>query len=241
MIGMTRIFFRPRPRIGSALLSNLTLILTNSMMIFTHRQQNSLAAFILATGMIVSSQQMVMAHAGHDHEFSGGNAEQVMQPLTIDATAASALGLKTTAIAAGDTILIPSSSVVDTNGNQLIYVQNNGTYQPIPVKLGKTAGDLVELAEGNVKAGDQVVSQGAPLLYSEALRRKPEAVTTAPTTTAAPADANAPHEHGPNTHTHDDQGGVSRKKLALGLVAGILTGGGIMFGLSKRQKNSVQE
>lgn len=166
-----------------------------------------------------------------------------MQPLTIDGKAASALGLKTSAIAPGKTVLVPSSSVVDTNGNQLVYIQTNGTYKPIPVKLGKTAGDLVELVEGNVKAGDQVVSQGAPLLYSEALRRKPEAAATQAKSQAqgsgAPADANAPHEHGPHTHTHDDQGGVSRKKLVLGLVAGILAGGGIMFGLSKRQKDSV--
>jgi hypothetical protein len=217
--------------------------------------KNTLAVFILSAGMILSLPQIVTAHVGHDHEFSGGNVEQVMQPLTIDATAANALGLKTTAIAAGNTILVPSSSVVDANGNQLVYIQNSGAYKPITVKLGKTAGDLVEITEGNLKAGDQVVSQGAPLLYSEALRRKPEAAASAPATTApattasattaapaasAPAAANAPHEHGPNTHTHDNQGGVSRKKLALGLVAGLMTGGGIMFGLSKRQKNSVQ-
>jgi hypothetical protein len=188
----------------------------------------------------LSLPQIVTAHVGHDHEFSGGNVEQVMQPLTIDATAASALGLKTTAIAAGNTILVPSSSVVDANGNQLVYVQSGGAYKPFTIKLGKTAGDLVEITEGNLKAGDQVVSQGAPLLYSEALRRKPEAAATAPATTAAPAAANAPHAHGPNTHTHGNQGGVSRTKLALGLVAGLMTGGGIMFGLSKRQKKSIQ-
>lgn len=155
----------------------------------------------------------VLAHAGHDHEFTGGNAAQLMQPLTIDPPTATALGLKTTALT-NQAMTIPAVSVVDAgDGNQLVYIQANGVYKPVPVKVGKITGDNAELAEGNLKSGDQIVTQGAPLLYSEALRRKP----------ATAAD----HEHGPLTH------GVSKKKLALGLTAGLITGAGIMFGLSK--------
>ncbi|MFM2431419.1 MAG: rane fusion protein cation efflux system [Cyanobacteriota bacterium] len=190
-------------------------------------------AMFLAVVILLTAPQAVTAHAGHDHEFSGGNGEQVMQPLAIEAATAQVLGLKTTPIKAGDTVVVPTTSVVEANGAQLIYVQRNGTYHPIPVKLGKTQGDSVVLEEGNVKAGDSVVSQGAPLLYSEALRRKPEAATQ--------NKPNATHEHGPHTHTHDGIAGISKKQLAAGVLAGAVTGGGIMFGLSKRQKKPTQE
>jgi hypothetical protein len=162
---------------------------------------------------------VVMAHAGHDHEFAGGNAEQIMQPLTIDPAAANALGLKTTALGAGNPPRVPANSVVEANGNQLVYVlQPNSIYKPVAIKSSKTTGDQIELAEGNLKTGDQVVTQGATLLYSEALRRKPQVAIEAP-------------------HTHGPFDGISPKKRVLGMGAGILTGLGIMYGLSNLRKS----
>jgi ABC-type nickel/cobalt efflux system permease component RcnA len=178
---------------------------------------------------IVALPKAAHAHAGHDHEFSGGNAEQVMQPLSIDTNTATALGIKTAPIAAADQVTVMTSSVVDINGSQLVYVQTDGIFKPVPIQAGKTVGDRVEIAEGNLKVGDQVVIQGAPLLYSEALRRKPQNVADQ----NAVADQKADHEHGPHTHTHNN---ISPKKLALGLGAGTIVGAGIVVGLSKLRR-----
>ncbi len=176
---------------------------------------------IMITLAFWSMPAVVMAHAGHDHEFAGGNAEQIMQPLTIDSAAAKALGLKTTALGAGSPPKVPANSVVEANGNQLVYVLQAGIYKPVAIKSSKTTGDQIELAEGNLKTGDQVVTQGATLLYSEALRRKPQVALEAP-------------------HTHGPFDGISPKKLVLGVGAGLGAGLGIMYGLSnlRKSKNS---
>ena len=86
-------------------------------------------------------------------------------------------------------LAIPSSAVVDANGKKLVYVQNGDAFQPVEVTLGQTSGDMAEVKTGLFE-GDLVVTQRAPQLYAQSLRRgskKPEAHG------AAPAPSQATH------------------------------------------------
>ncbi len=66
-------------------------------------------------------------------------------------------------------IAIPHTAIVETNGKQLVYVQNGQNFEPAEVVLGRAAGNLVEITSG-LFDGDQVVVQGAPMLYAQSLR-----------------------------------------------------------------------
>jgi membrane fusion protein, heavy metal efflux system len=66
-------------------------------------------------------------------------------------------------------VAIPSQSVVDVNGKQVVYVQNGENYQPVEVTLGVNAGNLVEVKSG-LFAGDLLVTQGGMQLYAQSLR-----------------------------------------------------------------------
>ncbi|WP_103669814.1 efflux RND transporter periplasmic adaptor subunit [Pseudanabaena sp. BC1403] len=66
-------------------------------------------------------------------------------------------------------IAVPIASVVESNGKQLVFVQNGTKYQPVEVKLGRTSGDLVEVQDGLFE-GDLVVTQRANQIYAQSLR-----------------------------------------------------------------------
>ena len=68
-----------------------------------------------------------------------------------------------------DILVIPSSSVVEANGKQLVYIQNGNGYQSTEITLGQTSGDLVEVKSGLFE-GDLLVTQRAPQLYAQSLR-----------------------------------------------------------------------
>ncbi len=68
-----------------------------------------------------------------------------------------------------DILVIPSSSIVEANGKQLVYIQNGNGYQTTEVTLGQTSGDLVEVKSGLFE-GDLLVTQRAPQLYAQSLR-----------------------------------------------------------------------
>ena len=68
-----------------------------------------------------------------------------------------------------DILVIPSASVVEANGKQLVYIQNGNGYQTTEVTLGQTSGDLVEVKSGLFE-GDSLVTQRAPQLYAQSLR-----------------------------------------------------------------------
>lgn len=67
------------------------------------------------------------------------------------------------------TLAIPSASVVEANGKNLVFVQNGKSYQPIEVTLGRTSGELVEVKSGLFE-GDRIVTQRAGQLYAQSLR-----------------------------------------------------------------------
>jgi hypothetical protein len=149
------------------------------------------SSFVLGL-MLCTASAPVLAHVGHNSEFAGGDAAKIMQPIEVDGDKAAALGIKTEAVAPtadGGILKVPSTSLVDANGQKLVYIQEGATYKPISVQIGSDSGDVVEIKEGNLVSGNQIVTQGATLLYSEALRGKPQAQTQASPATSQTAEA----------------------------------------------------
>jgi membrane fusion protein, heavy metal efflux system len=74
-------------------------------------------------------------------------------------------------------VVIPKSALVEANGKQQVYIQNGQSFEPVDVMLGRSDGDLIEVKSG-LFAGDNVVVQGAPMLYAQSLRggSEPKAV-----------------------------------------------------------------
>jgi membrane fusion protein, heavy metal efflux system len=69
-------------------------------------------------------------------------------------------------------VVIPTSAVIEADQEKVVYIKSGHSYQPTTVTLGKTAGDLVEVKTG-LFAGDLVVSQRAPQLYAQSLKKQP--------------------------------------------------------------------
>ncbi len=84
-------------------------------------------------------------------------------------------------------LAVPQSALTEIKGQQVVYVENGGGYQPVEVTLGKTAGDWVEVEEGLFE-GDRIVTQRVAQLYAQSLRGggEPEAAAVeADTATSA--------------------------------------------------------
>jgi len=187
------------------------------------------SSFVLGLVLCTASAP-VLAHVGHDNEFAGGDAAKIMQPIEVDASKATALGIKTEAIAPttdGGILKVPSTSLVDANGQKLVYIQEGTTYKPISVEIGSDSGDVVEIKEGNLVPGNQIVMQGATLLYSEALRGKPQAETQ-----ASPATSPAETQASAATLPAETQPAQGSSPLIWVAGAGVLLMGGFaVFGL----------
>ncbi|MBE9096569.1 cobalt transporter [Tychonema sp. LEGE 07203] len=185
------------------------------------------SSFVLGL-MLCMASAPVLAHVGHNSEFAGGDAAKIMQPIEVDANKAAALGIKTEAIAPtpdGGILKVPSTSLVDANGQKLVYIQEGTTYKPISVQIGSDSGDVVEIKEGNLVSGNQIVTQGATLLYSEALRGKPQAAAP-----ASPATS-------PATSQAETQPAQGSSPLMWVAGAGVLLVGGFaVFGLKGKDQ-----
>ena len=192
------------------------------------------SSFVLGL-MLCTASAPVLAHVGHDNEFAGGDAAKIMQPIEVDANKAAALGIKTEAIAPttdGGILKIPSTSLIDANGQKLVYIQEGTTYKPISVQAGTDSGDVVEIKEGNLVPGNQIVMQGATLLYSEALRGKPSAQTQ-----ASPATSPATSQASAATSPAETQPAQGSSPLMWVAGAGILLVGGFaLFGLKGKDR-----
>ena len=79
-------------------------------------------------------------------------------------------------------VVVPAAAVVEADQEKLVYVKSGDGYQPTTVTLGQTVGDLVEVKTG-LFAGDLVVSQRAPQLYAQSLKKKPASEDKATTET----------------------------------------------------------
>ena len=199
------------------------------------------SSFVLGL-MLCTASAPVVAHVGHNSEFAGGDAAKVMLPIEVDASKATALGIKTEAVAPttdGGILKVPSTSLIDANGQKLVYIQEGTTYKPISVQIGSDSGDVVEIKEGNLASGNQIVIQGATLLYSEALRSKPQAAAQAsPATSAAEASpATSAAEASPATSAAEAQPAQGSSPLIWVAGAGVLLVGGFaVFGLKGQGK-----
>jgi membrane fusion protein, heavy metal efflux system len=91
-------------------------------------------------------------------------------------------------------MVIPTTAVVETDHEKLVYVKSGDGYQPTTVTLGQTVGNLVEVKTG-LFDGDIVVSQRAPQLYAQSLKSKPASThqEDKPTITQTPISAIPPY------------------------------------------------
>ena len=81
-------------------------------------------------------------------------------------------------------VVIPVGAVVEADREKLVYVKSGDGYQPTTVTLGQTVGNLVEVKTG-LFVGDLVVSQRAPQLYAQSLKKQPASEERATVATAA--------------------------------------------------------
>lgn len=73
-------------------------------------------------------------------------------------------------VAARESLLLPKDAVQRAEGQPLVFVRNGpGVYDPVPVKLGASADDHVEILAG-LAPGAEVVTTGAFLLKTEILK-----------------------------------------------------------------------
>lgn len=114
--------------------------------------------------------------------------------------------------------VIPRSALVEVQGQQQVYVQNGQRFEPVTVTLGRTVGDQVEVKQG-VFPGDQLVVQGASLLFAQSLKggRKPET-----------DDHGRPGATSPNPSTSFV---VNSAQIPLGIVlpVGLITAAGLFW------------
>ncbi|PZO54100.1 MAG: cobalt transporter [Phormidesmis priestleyi] len=161
---------------------------------------------ILTVSLLIGAPAAI-AHVGHGDEFqSTGGINRVEVKSETD----SILGIRTAPIepaADGSTaVLFPVTALIDDNGQQLVFVQYESFYEPVPVTTSSTQGDLIEVAEG-LAVGEQLVTEGSLALYAESRKTQAAEAPTAEGEFAAPvtdqthaqADAQGtPHSHDPS-------------------------------------------
>lgn len=162
---------------------------------------------MLVSLLAISAPMPVFAHVGHGDEFqSEGGINRVEVNPQNDST----LGIEVTPIApaadGSSAVLIPATALVDADGKQLVFVQYENFYEPVPITTGATQGELIEVTKG-LSVGEKLVNQGSLSLYAES-RKTPTADAASPS-----ADAVAP------THAQADAQGLPHSHNAAGDIA----------------------
>lgn len=159
-------------------------------------KQLPLLSSILALSLAVSTPA-ALAHVGHGDEFQ---AEGGVNRVEVNTQTDSLLGIQVTSIEpaadASGTVMIPVTALVEDNGRQLVFVQYENFYEPVPVTTGATKGEMVEVIEG-LSVDEQLVTEGSLSLYAESRKTQATEATT-PATNEAHAQADAegiPHSH----------------------------------------------
>ena len=128
------------------------------------------------------------AHVGHGDEFQ---AEGGINRVEVNADTDTQLGIQVSAIQAAvdgsSDVMIPLSALVEDNGQQLVFVQYENFYEPVPVTVGDVKGEMVAILEG-LSVGEQLVTQGSLSLYAES--RKSQTAEASPEI-AAPEETSA--------------------------------------------------
>ncbi len=171
----------------------------------------------LAAVLTLSTPAIAFAHVGHGDEFQATGG---IQKVKVNAATDKQLGIEvkeiTSATVSGKAVLIPFTSLVEADGKQLIFVQYQNFYEPVPVKTGASKGDLIEITEG-LSVGEKLVTQGSLTLYAESRKTKPTTATaatkTAPTAISNPVSPSA---------TSNTEGGFS-------IMQASIAGGGALL------------
>ncbi|OKH56082.1 hypothetical protein NIES2101_02190 [Calothrix sp. HK-06] len=66
-------------------------------------------------------------------------------------------------------LMIPSTAIVNANGEKVVYVQNGNAFEAVKATFGQSFGDMVEVKTGLVD-GNLVVTQRANQLYAQSLQ-----------------------------------------------------------------------
>ncbi|MBF2050750.1 MAG: cobalt transporter [Elainella sp. C42_A2020_010] len=159
---------------------------------------------VLITILLLSVPKVAISHVGHGDEFQAtGDVQRVQVNAETDQMLGIAVNPIEQATADGTGVFIPVTALVDADGKQLVFVQYENFYEPVPVITGATQGELIEVSEG-LSVGENLVTQGSLSLYAES--RKTQTADAAPNSdviaspqtdaTHAQADAQGiPHSH----------------------------------------------
>ncbi|MGB3519117.1 MAG: hypothetical protein WBA43_21875 [Elainellaceae cyanobacterium] len=200
-----------------------------------------------------------LGHAGHGDEFQ---AEGGINRVEVNTQTDSLLGIQVSPIESApdgvSTVMIPVSALVEDNGRQLVFVQYENFYEPVPVTTGATEGERVEILEG-LSVGEQLVTQGSLSLYAESRKTQPaegipEEAPPLTDETHAQADAEGiPHSHdaagnlvqssetSATAATNPESGGFPVKEMAIGAGVVVVVSGALSFlggGRKKRRSYS---
>ncbi len=211
-----------------------------------------LISSILAVSLVVSAPTVVFAHVGHGDEFQtkGG-----VQRVKVNAQTDQMLGIVVAPIAPaadGSAVMMPVTALVDADGKQLVFVQYENFYEPVPITTGATKGELVEVTKG-LSVGEKLVTQGSLSLYAESRKTQTTTASPSPNAIASP-QTNATHAQADAQgipHSHDASGNLASQPsettpqssgfpmgiLVAAVVGGIaLLGGGIALMSGGRKK-----
>lgn len=174
----------------------------------------SLIGCILAAGLVVATPTVSDAHVGHGDEFQ---AEGGINRVPVNSQTDQIMGILVTEIKPakdGSTaVLVPVTALVDADGKQLVFVQYENFYEPVPITTGTTKGELIEVTKG-LSVGEKLVTQGGLSLYAES--RKTQSATASPSPVAskpATTTTDTPHAQA------DAQGIPQSNDKAANLVA----------------------
>ncbi len=110
-----------------------------------------------------------LAHSGHGDEFvQNGSVDQVGADLDQDQL----LGIITNKpkLTAEGQLTVPNASIVDVDGQPLVFVYSGTTYDPVFIRTGTVLADQTVVLEG-VTANEDVVVSGALSLFAESQKK----------------------------------------------------------------------
>ncbi|MCW6036193.1 cobalt transporter [Spirulina subsalsa FACHB-351] len=201
----------------------------------------SIIGSMFAIGLIFGTPTLTLAHVGHGDEFQ---AEGGIDRVPVNSETDSLLGIEVAPIApafdGSSRVLVPMTALVDADGKQLAFVLYGNFYEPVPVQIGATEGEWVEVTDG-LSLGEQLVTQGSLSLYAES--RKTQTATTAPSpeTATTPTDdvqtQNLPQEDPTEDNLTATSSFPIGKLAAVGGGVLIICGGMFFWTGSRRNKN----
>ncbi len=207
---------------------------------------------ILAGILAISIPMPLLAHVGHGDEFQ---AEGGINRVQVNPETDPMLGITVAPIeqaaADGVGVMIPVTALVDTNGKQLVFVQYENFYEPVPVTTGATQGDLIQVTEG-LSVGEKLVTQGSLSLYAESRKTQPAQASSNPAASssespqAAKASVQTNAKEAPQNNTvagnmvGQKNSGVAQPSggLPMGVLVGVGGGAVVLIGAAIAVINS---